>query len=320
MVTMSKLHLTPRPADWLRQPLTPSLYYRKMKNIDDIYHASKIGYSQKAKSIVDVLIEAKWTTYEKLDKAYRWLEEQSEPSAISFFQLPFPILLPSFDIEYPFSENKIPNPIINFELIGSELNSIDIGKKFEIKTRKKYNEKDTYLNASLKNEQIGLINRTQVMIKFILWRFWKDYHSQYHEAIFVKRNIKKVLYKLPVGKISKYLVDHNGVTITSGKFEYDLAKRLRLESLHIINKIIKLYSVSCRHSLPYNLQYLNNFFIMLQGGRIVILGPGSTMITQEIERLPTEKLNENLKFLYKYLQNDRDISIYEQYLLNATIK
>lgn len=288
-----------------------------MTFIEEIYNLSKVGYSEKAISIVDVILDAKWSTIEKLENAYNWLNQQIEPSVISFFQLPFPVLLPNNEIELAFPGINIPNPLVNFELIGSELNTVSKDKIFAINYREKYLSEDRYVNASIKNEKIGVINRTQVTIKFKLWRFWKDYYDQYYNAYIVNSDAGRLIYKMPIGKIKRHLVDSAGVPITAGKFEYDLKKRIKSESLHIINKINKYYSVSCKHSIPYQLKYLNNFFVMIDGGRLSTLGPGESMITSEVDRLPVDQLNKNLKSLNKYLSSKREVSIYEQYILNA---
>ena len=288
-----------------------------MQNLNEIYQASKTGYSNSANLIIDVLLQAKWCCEKDLNRVYEWLDEQIIPSAVAFFQLPYPVILPEDDIKYSYSGRKIPEPLLNFILLGTNSNTIDRKKEFEKITRTNYFDADNYVNAYLNNDRTGTINKTQVIVKFNLWRFWEQYFEQYRDSVFIHEDTQKVLTKLPTTKNRRHLVDHEGVTITAGKFEYDLAKRLRLESIHIINKFIKFYSVACRHSLPFNRSVLNNFFIMVQGGRVITLGPGPSMVTSSIEALPIYKKEENLVSLKKYLEKGREVSVYEQYLLNA---
>jgi hypothetical protein len=288
-----------------------------MQILDEIFQASKLGYSAKANSIVSTLLDAKWCTECDLERAYDWLDEQINPSAVAYFQLPFPVLLPEEDIKYSASEIDIPEPLLKFICIGTDLNVIDSKQPFQTKARTSYKDHDKYVNAYLKNDRIGNINKTQVIVKFRLWRFWQNYFQQYSDTVFIQENINTVLIKTPITNSRRHLVDDEGVTITAAKFEYDLAKRLRLESINIINSFLEIYSVACRHSLPYRHSVLTNFFIMVKGGRVITLGPGPSMVSSAVEALPIHKQTENLKSLNNYLLSGRKVSIYEQYLLNA---
>ena len=288
-----------------------------MQIIDEIFHASKVGYATKAKSIVNSLIDAKWCNENDLENSYDWLDEQDDPCAVAFFQLPFPVFLPDEDVRYSFSGINIPEPLLKFKSISTDANEIDDSKIFQVKERTSYQDQDKYQNAYLKDDHFGIINRTQVFVKFNLWRFWATYFQQYFDSVFIQENMNNVLIKIPTTNIRRHLVDHEGITITAGKFEYDLAKRLRDESTEIINSFLETYSVACKHSLPYKNSILTNFFIMVKGGRIITLGPSLSMGSSAVEALSFSNNCENLKLLNKYIKSGRKVSIYEQYLLNA---
>lgn len=254
-----------------------------MEELQCIYDASRVGYHLSAGSIVDKLLEAKWCVKNDLIQAFKELDSIESPSIATFFQLPYPIGISNEWIEL--RGDDIPDPKICFKVIGTNINEVSDEEKTEFKLheRTKYSGHNKFVNGFSRHDHTGSLIKTQVIMVFKLWRFWNEVFPEYEKTYFSRIEKNK-----PLAFRGGY-AQGKDVALTAGVFEYELAKRLRAESLFWIKKILPIYSVSCRDPIPVPSNYLFNFFSMARGGRILTLGPGRSFISDIVNPYPKMK-------------------------------
>lgn len=259
-------------------------------------------------SIVDKLVDSKWCTIEDLQTGFKCFGESGLDIVVIFFQLPFVIKLPPKWIKI---KSQFGHPFFLFKVIGSEFNTISKDKKLKIIPRKDYQGLDNFYNAFLPNDNVGLLTRTQVIASFQLWGPRQKFYRNYLNSLKFPDRFKSVL----VNESNSWLPSHH--PLTGQTFEIELARRLKREVLSSINEWIPIYRIACKDPYSKQIDYLNNFFIMMETGRIVPIEPGLSTITPFVEQFNSDSFDGNTAILKKYASKKIKPTVYEEYLLEA---
>lgn len=99
--------------------------------------------------------------------------------------------------------------------------------------------------------------------------------------------------------------------LTAQTYEMESEDTLRSQISKMLNEFISVYAVSCSDSFATTPQYLDNYFIMVKPGRVVIRGLGNSSIAQLARPYEPQTYSHNLPDLKKRLGSGRLPSIYE---------
>ena len=105
--------------------------------------------------------------------------------------------------------------------------------------------------------------------------------------------------------------------MTAETYEIDIADKIYSQVLKIFCEFIPLYAVACKDPFAHIPENLDNYFIMVKTGRIVVRGPGKSTIAEYAKPFEFIEWADNLNFLKSRLNSGRPPTIYESYLLEA---
>lgn len=277
--------------------------------LDEIRHASRIGYSSKV-SIVETLLDAHWCQEEDLIFACETLQNSELDIAIAFFQLPFLLRLPEKWIKI---NSEFGNPYIYFRTVGTSYNTIKVGEQFRVVSRSKYSDTEKFANAVLPNDFYGLLTQTQAIVSFQLWGKRLSHYDQYSKY--------QAMLQDPTTFEREKIYPAKGVVsrrpLTAQTYEIEVADVLYKQTRRILRNFIPIYAVSCGDPFARPTENLANYFIMLKPGRVVVRGPGKSTIAQFARPYEFPNYSHNIGILKKRVESGRPPSIYEQYLLEA---
>ncbi|MDX6444393.1 MAG: hypothetical protein QOH71_1467 [Blastocatellia bacterium] len=257
--------------------------------LSEIREASSLGYSRTApESIVERLMNANWCAQDDLLLAYQDLQKPDLDRVVAFFQLPFLIRLPDKWIKV---KSQYGNPYIRFRPCIDSLET-----------------KGGPLNASN-----GKHERTQVLVSFQLWEIRRQRYASYLETLNDEREFKE---RVLIYSIMGMEDELEGPSYTAQTYELNVAKRLLLQSIEVLKDFIPMYAVACKDPFAYVPKRLDNFFIMVKNGRVVIrdFNPATPDDPRSSKLLD---YSSNLTSLRSRLNLNRKPSIYETYLLEA---
>lgn len=247
--------------------------------LDEIRAASKFGYAENV-SIVDKLLNAHWCTEDDLLLAYEDLQKPGQDRVIIFFQVPFIVRLPDKWLRIT---SEYGNPYVRFTQASS-----DVKQK----------------SPSLLSNFYGKLGRTQVMISYQLWEIRRQRYIPYLEAL----NTAQAFVNTKLTS--------RGV-LNAGTFELDVAKRLLLQTGEIVKEFIPVYRVTCKDPFAHIPERLDNYFMMVKTGRVVIRDLSESTNFKDTHSHGSQEYAKNLTALRRRLKLDRRPSIYETYLLEA---
>ena len=279
--------------------------------LDDIRKASRIGYVESS-PITDALLEANWCFPEDLQIAFDMLEEWNDPSATTFFQLPYPMRLPErwIDLERPGKEMAK----VFFRTVGVGPNVIsrgEISSPLISGDRANFGDIEEFVNAWIPGDRTGRFVCTQVMISYRLWGWRAELFESYLQRLGANQYQEEIPFR--GGNL-----EHDGRRVTAANFEIGLVERLRRESLAIMKHLLPLYAASCLDPNATAPSHLHNFFTMICGGRLVVHGgPGRSSLASSVRPFEFGNYGQNLSALRGRLRSSRPVSVYENYLLQA---
>jgi hypothetical protein len=275
--------------------------------LDQIYDASEPGWSGTT-SIVDTLLQARWCEERDLLRAFQTLQSETIDSVIVFFQLPSVMKLPEEWIEI---KTKYTSPRICFRPIGTAGNELDPTRDFSVGQRTSYKELEPLMNASLPSDEYGSLVRTQVMVLYPLWGSRQPFYKHYLAMIKSDAQLKRVIVDASESWHNKKR------PLTSLDYEVDLARKLRTEILTVLERFIPTYAVACKDPYIEIPKYLPSFFVMMKSGRLVTLGPGTSIVAHRARPFRFMDYSEGLCRLKELLESGSKHTVYEEYLLEA---
>ena len=292
--------------------------------LDEIRRASEIGWTKDV-SILDTVLEACWCGESDLNCAYQAITSEEEDSAIVFFQLPFLIQLPNEWIQI---QTKYTNVKIRFRSIGTPINELNHVKTYGVKRKTDYKSVETFTNACLPVDSYGILVRTQTMMLYRLWGPRQNFYQRYLDALerAIHTQEKRAIRTLPrlrsaqldtlvVDSASSWLTDAR--PLTALRYELDLAHRLRDETLAVLKNFLPQYAIACKDPYVQIPNYLSGFFVMVKSGRLVVPGPGKSLLAQHVRPFEFVEYSENLTNLQTQLKTGKKPTVYEEYLLES---
>lgn len=277
-------------------------------SLQKIKVASALGYSEVC--IVDELLKGHWCEDADLVYALDHLTKAEDSlSAVAFLQLPYRIRLPEQWIPIASGEG---DPMIRFRLTGSLHNQIEKGREFSVVPRHGFGDVESFVNASLPNDEFGLLCNTQVMIQFKLWGRRRLWYDKYLALLSEKDAYQKT--QLVPARAS--WLPHSR-PLTASTYEVDLATRIYKQVLTILNPFISQYAIACRDPMASIIKSLSSFFIMVRTGRLIVRGARESSLALAAQPVAFEKYSRNLTLLQDRFAANTSITIYESYLLEA---
>lgn len=256
--------------------------------------ASRGGYTASA-DVVPKLLKAEWCEANDLSSAYLLLAESNESKAVVFFQLPYAVRV---------STDWLP---VAWEH-GAPCFSLDARRPSLIE-RSRRNVRNS-LENQLEHQEVPR-PFTQVRIAFTVWgrraRFYSAYLAEISSS---HRHSRKHL----VSSTLSWLSDAR--PLTAETYESDLASRLYHESIRIMQRVIKTYSILCRDAYAEGPTHLPNFFMMARNGRIVVRPRTDSWESGQDGQISNTRV-ASAKDLVDALRSGTAFSDYERFLVDA---
>lgn len=278
--------------------------------LDKVRRASDLGYTKEA-SIVDRLLRAGWLTQRELISSYERLEHGGHNTAIVLHQLPYRVDLPDQWFSIPTEVGEVQ---ICFRVTGANGNEVDPDLDFATFARTNYEDVEQFHNACLPNDPYGTLCRTQVLLVFEVWGRRARWYPKYLASLRIpNRESFKKAHIVPGSE--SWLGDSR--PLTPQTFEADLARRLFHAALKICKTVVPEYAIACQDPYAHEVERLTNAVLMVKGGRVVVTGPGESLLAQYVQPYQFKDFSRNLDALMRRIEAKRPIAIYERYLLEA---
>lgn len=242
--------------------------------------------------IVASLLQSRWCTEDDLSSTYAVVSSSDEPVAAAFLQLPFSVGLPHKWTPIPWEHGE---PRLSCS----------------VRQREAF-EHDGIISNQLDVED-ELRPLTQVRVIYCVWGRRRTFYDDYLREIATARTHSR---KQLVSAGSSWLPDAR--PLTAETYESDLSARLYHETLRILKRVIRTYSVIGWNPYAKPPEKLANFFVMMKNGRVVVRPKHSLDGESDSRAVVRKERPVSAKALMDAFKEGRGFSEYERFLVDAT--